>query len=249
MRWQHPTRGVVMPGEFIPVAEETGLIVPMSQWILRQACQDAIKLRQSVHLGEGVRLAINVSGRYLQSPSMIQDISAALEGSGLDAGSLLLEVTESLLLLDSPELELRFAEIKTLGARLALDDFGTGYSSLAYLHRFPLDVIKIDRSFIQQLSADMGEEADDARALAKAILSLADALGLDTVAEGIEHESQRVALIELGCTTGQGYAFGMPMPLADLLTCQSARRREVLAENLTGPIDFTATGRFRRRSS
>ncbi|HXQ64866.1 MAG TPA: EAL domain-containing protein, partial [Steroidobacteraceae bacterium] len=149
MRWQHPTRGVVMPGEFIPVAEETGLIVPMSQWILHQACKDAMRLRKSVHLGEGVRLAINVSGRYLQCPSMIQDITAALEASGLDAGSMLLEVTESLLLLDSPELEQRFAEIKTLGAKLALDDFGTGYSSLAYLHRFPLDVIKIDRTFIQ----------------------------------------------------------------------------------------------------
>ncbi|HXQ32362.1 MAG TPA: EAL domain-containing protein, partial [Steroidobacteraceae bacterium] len=145
--------------------------------------------------------------------------------------------------------ELRFAEIKTLGARLALDDFGTGYSSLAYLHRFPLDVIKIDRSFIQQLSADGGEEADEARALAKAILSLADALGLDTVAEGIETESQREALVKLGCTTGQGYAFGMPMPMAELMTCHAARRREVLAENLTGPIDFTATGRFMRTRS
>jgi diguanylate cyclase (GGDEF)-like protein/PAS domain S-box-containing protein len=249
MRWQHPTRGVVMPGEFIPIAEETGQIVPMTQWILRQACQDAATLRRAVHLGNGLRLAVNVSGRYLQHHCMTQDVSTALADSGIDPGSLLLEVTESLLLLDSPELAKRFAEIKALGVRLALDDFGTGYSSLAYLHRYPLDVLKIDRSFIQQLSGEDGEKSRDATALAKAILSLAAALGLDTVAEGIELESQREALIRLGCTTGQGYAFGMPMPIGELLTCHAARRREVLVENLSGPIDFTATGRFRRVKS
>ena len=246
MRWRHPTRGVVMPGEFIPISEETGQIVPMTQWILRQACFDAASLKRAVHHGEGLRLSVNISGRYLQHKGMVEEVAAALRDSGLDPDSLVLEVTESLLLQESPELEKRLAEIKALGVRLALDDFGTGYSSLAYLHRFPLDVLKIDRSFIQQLSADADEKVNDANALAKAILSLAEALGLDTVAEGIEIESQREALLKLGCQTGQGFTFGRPMPLSELLTCHAARRREVLAENLTGPVEFTATGRFRR---
>ncbi len=249
MRWRHPTRGVVMPGEFIPISEETGQIVPMTQWILRQACFDAASLKRSIHHGEGLRLSVNISGRYLQHKGMVEDVTAALRDSGLDPDSLVLEVTESLLLQESPDLEKRLAELKALGVRLALDDFGTGYSSLAYLHRFPLDVLKIDRSFIQQLSGGAEEAASDANALAKAILSLAEALGLDTVAEGIEIESQREALLKLGCQTGQGFTFGRPMPLAELLTCHAARRREVLAENLTGPVEFTATGRFRRPTS
>jgi len=246
MRWRHPTRGIVMPAEFIPISEETGQIVPMTQWILRQACFDAANLKRAIHHGEGLRLSVNVSGRYLQHKGIIEDVTAALRDSGLDADSLVLEVTESLLLQESPELEKRLAEIKALGVRLALDDFGTGYSSLAYLHRFPLDVLKIDRSFIQQLSGESDEKVKDASALARAILTLAEALGLDTVAEGIEIESQREALLKLGCQTGQGFTFGKPMPLNELLTCHAARRREVLAENLTGPVEFTATGRFRR---
>jgi diguanylate cyclase (GGDEF)-like protein/PAS domain S-box-containing protein len=248
MRWRHPTRGIVMPGEFIPISEETGQIVPMTQWILRQACFDAASLKRTVHHGEGLRLSVNISGRYLQHKGMVEDVSAALRDSGLDADSLVLEVTESLLLQESPELERRLGELKGLGLRIALDDFGTGYSSLAYLHRFPLDVLKIDRSFIQQLSGESDEKVKDASALARAILSLADALGLDTVAEGIEIESQREALLKLGCQTGQGFTFGKPMPLIELMTCHAARRREVLAENMTGPVEFTATGRFRRPS-
>jgi diguanylate cyclase (GGDEF)-like protein/PAS domain S-box-containing protein len=246
MRWRHPTRGVVMPGEFIPIAEETGHIVPMTQWILRQACFDAASLRRAVHHGEGLRLSVNISGRCLQHKSIVEDVACALRDSRLDPDSLVLEVTESLLLQESPDLERRLNELKSLGVRLALDDFGTGYSSLAYLHRFPLDVLKIDRSFIQQLSGEVDEKVNDANALARAILSLAEALGLDTVAEGIEIESQREALLRLGCQTGQGYTFGRPMPLGELLNCHAARRREVLAENLTGPVEFTATGRFRR---
>jgi diguanylate cyclase (GGDEF)-like protein len=249
MRWQHPTRGVVMPDEFIPVAEETGCIIPMTRWILRQACHDAASLRAGLPHGEGLRLSVNVSGRYLYHKDMVAEVREVLQESTLEPGSLLLEVTESLLLKESAELEQRLAELKGLGVRLALDDFGTGYSSLAYLHRFPLDVLKIDRSFIQQLTGPSDDKNRDAAALAKAILTLADALGLDTVAEGVEVEAQRDALLKLGCQTGQGYSFGKPMPLTRLMNTTAGRRRSMLVENITGPVEFTATGRFRLAQS
>ena len=134
-----------------------------------------------------------------------------------------------------------------LGVRLALDDFGTGYSSLAYLHRFPIDILKIDRSFVERLVREHdGSEGVDAAALARAILSLAEALGLDTVAEGIEVEAQREKLLELGCKTGQGYAFGKPMPIEEIFEAAVTRRRSLLGGNVDGRADFTPTGRFLR---
>jgi EAL domain-containing protein (putative c-di-GMP-specific phosphodiesterase class I) len=133
-----------------------------------------------------------------------------------------------------------------IGVRLALDDFGTGYSSLAYLHRFPIDILKIDRSFVERLAGDpASREGGDAVALARAILSLAEALGLDTVAEGIEHDAQRDTLLALGCRTGQGYSFGKPMPVQEVLEAAVTRRRSLLGGNIPGQIDYTATGRFR----
>jgi EAL domain-containing protein (putative c-di-GMP-specific phosphodiesterase class I) len=155
-------------------------------------------------------------------------------------------VTESLLLENSTRLERVFKELKMIGVRLALDDFGTGYSSLAYLHRFPIDILKIDRSFVERLVRDNdGSEGVDAVALARAILSLADALGLDTVAEGIEHDAQRDILLALGCKTGQGYAFGKAMPVGEVLECAVTRRRSMLASNIDGLVEYSATGRFR----
>src|SRR6185295_441542 len=147
---------------------------------------------------------------------------------------------------DAERLAATFNELKRLGVRLALDDFGTGYSSLAYLHRFPIDILKIDRSFVERL-ARAGGDADgvDAVALARAILSLADALGLDTVAEGIEVEAQRETLVRLGCHTGQGYVFARPMPIGEVLEAAVTRRRNVLAGNIEGNVGFSATGRFR----
>ena len=132
-----------------------------------------------------------------------------------------------------------------IGVRLALDDFGTGYSSLAYLHRFPIDILKIDRSFVERLVRDDGSDGADAVALARAILSLADALGLDAVAEGIEVDSQRETLLGLGCRIGQGYAFGKPMPLEEILDAAVTRRRNLLAGNLPSQADGSSTGRFR----
>jgi diguanylate cyclase (GGDEF)-like protein/PAS domain S-box-containing protein len=237
MRWRHPTRGLVMPGDFIPLAEETGQIVPMTQWMLNRACTDVVRLQREITHGGGLRVAVNVSSRYLNHGNIVEDVRTCLVNHRLDPTCLILEVTESLLLENSSRLERVFRELKSLGVRLALDDFGTGYSSLAYLHRFPIDILKIDRSFVERLEGegDAGSGVD-AVALARAILSLADALGLDTVAEGIEHDSQRDTLLNLGCKTGQGYSFGKAMPVDEVLDAAVTRRRVVLAGS---------TGRFR----
>jgi EAL domain-containing protein (putative c-di-GMP-specific phosphodiesterase class I) len=249
IRWRHPTRGLVAPLDFIPLAEENGQIVPITQWMLKRACADAARLQREVARGEGLRVSVNVSSRYLNHGQVTDDVRRALETNGLTPDSLILEVTESLLLENSTRIERTFKELKMLGVRLALDDFGTGYSSLAYLHRFPIDILKIDRSFVQRLVREHdGSDAVDAAALAKAILSLAEALGLDTVAEGIELEAQRDTLLALGCKTGQGFAFGKPMPIDEIFTTAVTRRRGVLAVNIAGSVEYSATGRFRSMS-
>jgi diguanylate cyclase (GGDEF)-like protein/PAS domain S-box-containing protein len=249
MRWRHPMRGLVMPADFIPLAEETGQIVPMTQWMLKRACEDASRMQREIAHGQGLRISVNVSSRYLNQGDIVRDVREALEAHGIAPNCLILEVTESLLLENSERLERIFRELKALGVRLALDDFGTGYSSLAYLHRFPIDILKIDRSFVERLArGGEGQEGVDAVALAKAILSLADALGLDTVAEGIEVDAQRDALLALGCKTGQGYSFGKAMPVDEVLEAAVTRRRSVMAGNMAGTIEYSATGRFRGMS-
>jgi diguanylate cyclase (GGDEF)-like protein/PAS domain S-box-containing protein len=249
MRWRHPTRGLVMPADFIPLAEETGQIVPMTQWMLKRACEDVSRMQQQIAHGQGLRMSINVSSRYLNQGDIVRDVREALEANGVKPDCLILEVTESLLLENSERLERTFRELKALGVRLALDDFGTGYSSLAYLHRFPIDILKIDRSFVERLAREgEGQEGVDAVALAKAILSLADALGLDTVAEGIEVDAQRDALLALGCKTGQGYSFGKAMPVDEVFDAAVTRRRTVMAGNMAGNLEYSATGRFRGMS-
>jgi diguanylate cyclase (GGDEF)-like protein len=245
MRWRHPTRGLVLPGDFIPLAEETGQIIAMTRWMLNRACEDATRMQREIPHGEGLRISVNVSSRYLAQGNVVADVRDALQTHALRPDCLILEVTESLLLDDSSQLESTFNELKTIGVRLALDDFGTGYSSLAYLHRFPIDILKIDRTFVERLARGADAEGVDAVALARAILSLAEALGLDTVAEGIEDDAQRDTLLELGCRTGQGYSFGKAMPVAEVLEAAVTRRRSVLAGNLPGTVEYSATGRFR----
>jgi diguanylate cyclase (GGDEF)-like protein/PAS domain S-box-containing protein len=245
MRWRHPTRGLVMPLDFIPLAEETGQIVPMTQWIMNRACEDAARLQREIPHGAGLRVAVNVSSRYLNHGNVVTDVRAALAANRLRPDCLILEVSESLLLENSAQLARTFSELKMIGVKLALDDFGTGYSSLAYLHRFPIDILKIDRTFVERLAKGAEGEGVDAVALARAILSLAEALGLDTVAEGIEDDSQRDTLLALGCRTGQGYAFGKAMPVGEVLEAAVTRRRSMLAGNIPGEVEYSATGRFR----
>ena len=202
MRWRHPVRGAVSPAEFIPVAEETGLIVPLGRWALIEACTHAATSQAG-----GPPVSVNLSARQLAQPGIVDDVTDALELSGLPADRLWLELTETALFeeVDSPLPVLH--ELKRLGVALVLDDFGTGYSSLAYLQRFPLDALKIDRAFI----AGMIEDGRTA-ALVEVIATMARTLGLTVIPEGIETEAQRDALLALGCRYGQGYLFGRPQP-------------------------------------
>ncbi len=202
MRWRHPVRGSVSPGEFIPVAEETGLIVPLGRWALHEACGQAALLGP-----DGPPVSVNLSARQLAHPSVVGDVAAALEGSGLPAARLWLELTETALFEEADAPLPVLHELKALGVQLVLDDFGTGYSSLAYLQRFPLDALKIDRAFVAEMTQD-----PRAAALVEAITTMARSLGLTVVPEGIETEAQREALIALGCRYGQGYLFGRPQP-------------------------------------
>jgi diguanylate cyclase (GGDEF)-like protein len=210
VRWQHPERGVVMPGEFIGLAEETGLIVPMGRVVLMQACRDVAGWQASLGRPD-LRLHVNVSPRQVQDDRLPGDVSAALRASGLPATSLTLEITENLLLGDVDEARRRLEHLKALGVRLAVDDFGTGYSSLSYLQRFPIDVLKIDRSFVERLGRE-----DDAEALVRSILDIARTLHLATVAEGVERADQSEVLAALRCDFGQGYLLEIPRPADEI---------------------------------
>jgi diguanylate cyclase (GGDEF)-like protein len=207
LRWAHPERGPVPPGVFIPAAEDTGLIDDIGRWVLHQAT------RQVADPGGpgGMTLSVNVSGRQIMDPRLVEDVAAALAGTGLPAAALTLELTETVLARD-PELALRQLHLlKELGVRLSIDDFGTGYSSLSYLRNLPVDQLKIDRSFVSGLDAVAGRAAstEDA-AIVRAIIQLGRSLELEVVAEGIETEAQLAALVALGCPYGQGYLLGRP---------------------------------------
>jgi diguanylate cyclase (GGDEF)-like protein/PAS domain S-box-containing protein len=208
IRWQHSGRGLVPPALFIPIAEESGLIESIGRWVLDQACRQAQAWQGQGELG----ISVNLSGRQLQNPAMVGDVRAALDRSGLAPGRLTLEITESILMSDTAESLDRLRELKDLGVRISIDDFGTGYSSLSYLRRFPVDVLKVDKSFINDLT---GRE-DDADAFVGAIVQLGRTLRLKTVAEGIENEHQRQALSRIGCDFGQGYLFARPAPPGEI---------------------------------
>ena len=210
VRWQHPTRGLVAPLAFIPLAEETGLIVPVGKWVLETACRQAAKWRASQADPDRTPLfvSVNLSAREFMQADLLEDVAAILADAGLDAGSLELEITESVLM-DQSEAGIRtLRRLRALGVRLVLDDFGTGYSSLSYLKHLPLDLIKIDRSFV----AGIEENAD--RSIVEAVVALAHGLGIGVVAEGIETKRQAERLLELGCDLGQGYLFSRPVPAA-----------------------------------
>jgi diguanylate cyclase (GGDEF)-like protein/PAS domain S-box-containing protein len=204
-RWEHPERGSISPGRFIPLAEETGLIVPIGRHVLREACRQLACWRARIPGADQLTVSVNVSMRQLLVGDLVEDVRRALLDAGLPAPALTLELTESSLATDTEQAIEALRRLKALGVRLAIDDFGTGYSSLAYLHRFPVDVLKIDRSFVSSVAS--GQQSP---ALARAIVDLGRSLDLVTLAEGIEQDLELAQFRELNCTLGQGYLFARP---------------------------------------
>jgi EAL domain-containing protein (putative c-di-GMP-specific phosphodiesterase class I) len=239
VRWRHPDLGVLMPGQFIQIAEECGQIVKLGRWVLMEACQALRSWRGSVAGGAGLRIAVNISSRHLQHGDLVQDVARALEASGLEPGNLVIELTESTIMHNTDANLERLRQLKALGVRLAIDDFGTGYSSLSYLHRFPIDILKIDRSFVSRLT-----NTDNGPELARAVITLGETLGLDTVAEGIELEPQVPALLALGCVAGQGFLFAKAGSLEQLSSSIFVARRNALWTEQAASEDLSASGRY-----
>ena len=239
IRWRHPKRGLIAPGEFISVTEETGQIVPLGRWVLAQACREVKVWQARLPEGRQVRVAVNVSAIQLSKSDICADVQKALDISNIDPGCLVIELTESVLMHNSEDVLATLTQLKKLGVRIAIDDFGTGYSSLSYLHRFPVDILKIDRSFVEQLGT-----IDEGAGLARSIITLGGTLGLEVVAEGIELEHQQRELVELGCVGGQGYYFSKPALLHELEYTVLMARRRTMADTLPQGARITATGRF-----
>jgi diguanylate cyclase (GGDEF)-like protein/PAS domain S-box-containing protein len=211
VRWRRPDGTLVPPGEFIPVAEETGLIHPIGRWVMHEACQQLVRWRSDLPQAAGLSMSVNVSARQLQDASLIEDVESPLRETGLDPGSLILELTESAVVENLKGAAATLQQLRWMSVQLALDDFGTGYSSLSSLTRMPLDILKIDQSFVASLDQDA-----EGRAIVYAIISLATALGVRVTGEGIETASQLSTLIELNCNHGQGFLLGRPAPPDEL---------------------------------
>jgi diguanylate cyclase (GGDEF)-like protein/PAS domain S-box-containing protein len=204
LRWRHPTRGVIAPAQFIPAAEEMGLIVPIGRWALNEAFRMAVQLQRRFPTTPALTMAVNLSPRQLNQGDIVGDVRRAIRDTGVDPTTVVLEITESLMMADADLAIRRLEEMKGLGVRLAMDDFGTGYSSLSYLSKFPVDILKMDRSFLEA-------ESDADSGLAAAVVALGETLSMQVVAEGIEMANQMSSLRQLGCELGQGFLFARPM--------------------------------------
>jgi diguanylate cyclase (GGDEF)-like protein len=213
MRWSHPARGNISPGRFIPVAEETGLIVPLGTWALTEVCRQQRKwLDRGLSVG---RVSVNVSSLQFARPDFVGTVTRAIRGAGIEPSLIELELTESIVMNDVDHVARRLSELRKFGVRVSVDDFGTGYSSLAYLSKLPLDVLKIDRSFVRELDAD-GIRGTQASAVAQAITYLGHSLGLTVLAEGVETNGQLLRLNELGCDEVQGFLFAKPVAAREI---------------------------------
>jgi len=230
IRWHQAERGLVEPMNFIPIAEETGLIVPIGEWVLNRACADAATWP------DDIRLAVNVSPVQFKSDTLGLKIAAALAASGLAAGRLELEITEAVLIRDDEAALAILHQLRAIGVRIALDDFGTGYSSLSYLQRFPFDKIKIDRCFVNDVA-----EQDGSSSIVQAVVNIAAARHMTTTAEGVETEAQRQLLRALGCSEMQGYLFSAAKPAAQIEELLSShRRRRAAPPRRRCPVTKTA---------
>jgi diguanylate cyclase (GGDEF)-like protein/PAS domain S-box-containing protein len=223
LRWEHPERGMLVPSEFIDVAEETGLIVPIGKWVVEQACRQAQRWQAARRDDEQLFVSVNLSSRQLESSTLIDDIASVLEQTGVHPHLLGLEITESVVMRDPEQSSTALHALKDLGVRLAVDDFGTGYSSLAYLRRFPVDLLKVDRAFVDGLGPNP-EDAED-RAIVAAVVSLAHTLGLQAIAEGVETQDQLAELRAMGCDMAQGFLVAKPLvaPALDDLLARDQR--------------------------
>jgi EAL domain-containing protein (putative c-di-GMP-specific phosphodiesterase class I) len=223
VRWAHPTRGLVAPGTFVPIAEETGMIQPIGSWVLGEACRHVARWQEDYPREVPLMVSVNLSGRQLISAELAAEVEKALTESQLAPGSLILELTETVLMQDSDATIKQLLSLKRLDVRIAVDDFGTGYSSLRYLQRFPIDILKIAKPFVDGLVA----RVDDAT-MARAIADLSRTLGLWTIAEGIETEDQHHRLRALGCGLGQGFLFSRAVAheaIPGLLLADAQRQR------------------------
>jgi len=239
VRWRHPEAGILMPACFIHVIEERGQIARLDRWVLNQACRELCAWRTGIAGGNELRLAVNISALHLQHGDLVGEVETALQEYGLEPGNLVLELTEGTIMHKTDAILERFRGLKALGVRLAIDDFGVGYSSLSYLHSFPIDILKIDRSFIGQL----GDSAKGSE-LACAVITLGETMGLDTIAEGIEYEAQIDALLALGCVAGQGFLFQKADSLERLSGSSFVARRNELWTAQSAHEALSPTGRF-----
>lgn len=218
IRWQHPQRGLVSPAEFIPIAESSGHIVPMTNWILWQACSQLSRWRWRSAANRSLIISVNLSSKHFTQPDLVETVKHTLQETGLDPRCLKLEITESAVMDNAEDAASTLQALRQIGVQLSIDDFGTGYSSLSYLHRFPIDTLKIDRSFVMRMGAK-GENSE----IVKTINTLAQNLGLNVIAEGVETIEQLETLRTLGCSYGQGYFFAKPLPLEEIDELMRAR--------------------------
>jgi diguanylate cyclase (GGDEF)-like protein len=206
VRWQHPERGLIHPAKFIPIAEETGMIIPVGKWILGEACRQMSRWQKLLCMDGPLPVSVNLSGRQFLQPDLLEQIQEVLRETGLDPRGLKLEITETVVMENIETATHTLEQLRALGVELSIDDFGTGYSSLSYLQRFPVSTLKIDRSFVSRMT-----ESDGTAEIVRTIMQLAQNLGMDVVAEGVETESQRAQLRDFECEFGQGYFFSRPM--------------------------------------
>ena len=234
VRWQHPERGLLSPDAFIPLAEESGLVIPLGTWVLREACAQLDRWRALLHEGAPFSVTVNVSARQLPDPQFPAVVAAAVRDYRINPASLCLEITESALLSDTVAVEEALNNLRRIGVRIAVDDFGTGYSSLSHLRLLPIDMLKIDRSFIKEIGVNA-----DSTAIVGAVIRLAGALGLSCVAEGVEEREQLNWLASMGCEMAQGYYLAMPEPpetVATLLVAGSVRGSDTSVDALSQPF-------------
>jgi EAL domain-containing protein (putative c-di-GMP-specific phosphodiesterase class I) len=211
LRWQHPERGLVRPTEFVAAAEETGLILPLGEWVLKNACQQVQELRNLAPGNANLTLSVNLSTKQFSQADLVDQVAGALRDSGLSAASLGLEITEGVIIEKTMLATQTIADLKKLGVEIHMDDFGTGYSSLSYLHKLPVDVIKIDRAFVSHMDTE-----DRPLQVVRTILTLVQNLGLTTIAEGVTNPEQLQLLRKLGCNAAQGFLFSPPVDMDTL---------------------------------